>query len=211
MGLLRRLAHKTGLWTDTELSKWELAEKFAEKGTERWSTRGKTAEDRLAYFERRAAVEFGAVRPAAERELAQRQERAQNARAQLAQRGVWITDPPAVTDPVERQRLGAWQAFHLGEMRKAEEERAAPRQVKKQAQALRSEQAAPHAAVQRVQARQDERQRVVRKTAAENAEEAAHSYWGGLVAKSKRRKQEQEQDQPLSHRQKHRQGYGQGL
>jgi MobA/MobL family len=145
MGVWRRLAHKVGLWTDTELSKWELADTFAEKGAERWSTRGRTAEDRLAYFERQAAAEFDKVKPAAERELAQRRDRAENARAQLAARGAWITDPPLVTDPVERQRLGAWQAFHLGKMRAAEMERDAQRQEQKQAQASGSKQSAPAA------------------------------------------------------------------
>lgn len=200
----RRALHNTGLHADIELSKWERQIKIADVVEERGLTHRTTAQDALRLWERRADAALEAVRPVAVRELAQRQERAEKARAQLVRRGAWIGEPEEAYG-IERDDLAAWHGFRGGEMRKAET----------QAKAVAA-QKAQKAVPKRVQAPQAPRVTAKTQTAqsrrsvSERQEDAVDRYVQGMIARHRSRP-EHEEEEALRQRQRQRQGPRQRL
>lgn len=188
----RRALHNTGLRADGELAKWQKQVKIAEIVEERGYTHKTTAAAALAMRERRADAALETVRPAAERELAQRQNRAENARARLAQRGAWMTDPEMV-EGIERDDLAAWHAFVVSQGL-----RAAPGH--KQAQTARSKQSAE---------REETAQR--EKFAPEDAEQAVQRYVSGMITRARSRPEHQAETEAQRQSQRQSQGLGLGL
>jgi hypothetical protein len=202
----RQALHKRGWVPDRDLGHWEGRVKAAERGIERGITHRTTARDALAMWERRADAAFEAVRPAVERELTQRQDRAKAARAELARRGLWISEPEHVGDGQERDDLAAWHGFRLAESRKAvkDAQKAAPKQVRAQAPRPGDSEAwrarvKPAAAVQFTRPMKSE---------TEEKEEAAQRYVRGLIERERSRPEyaaEEEQKQVKRQRQGFRQ------
>jgi hypothetical protein len=188
----RRALHNTGLRADGELTKWQKQARIAEIVEERGYTHKTTAAAALAMWERRADAALETVRPAAERELAQRQNRAENARARLAQRGAWITDPEMV-EGIERDDLAAWHTFVV-----SQGPRAAPGH--KQAQTARPKQSAE---------REETAQR--EKFAPEDAEQAVQRYVSGMIARARSRPEHQAETEAQRQSQRQSQGLGLGL
>jgi hypothetical protein len=200
----RRALHNTGLHADIELTKWQKQVKISEIVEERGLTHRTTARDALRLWERRAGAALEAVRPAAARELAQRQERAEKARAQLVRRGAWIGEPEEAYG-IERDDLAAWHGFRAGEMRKAET----------QAKAVKAAQKAQKAVPKRVQAPQApcvtaKTHAQSRRSVSERQEDAVDRYIQGMIARHRSRP-ENEEEEALRQRQRQRQGPRQRL
>jgi hypothetical protein len=207
----RQALHKRGWVPDRDLGHWEGRVKAAERGIERGITHRTTARAALAMWERRAEMAFAAAEPAAVRELAQRQDRAKAARAELARRGLWIGDLEEVQG-IERENLIAWHGFRRAELRKAAEQtkaikeaqKAAPKQVRAQAPRPDDSEAwrarvKPAAAVQPTRPMKSE---------TEEKEEAAQRYVRSLLERERSRPEyadEEEQKQVKRQRQGFRQ------
>ncbi len=203
----RQVLHKKGWVPDRDLGHWERRARAGDHSIERAYTHRTTARDALALWERRAEMAFAAVQPAAERELTQRRERAENARAELGRRGLWINEPEHVCDGQERDDLRAWHGFRLAESRKAvkDAQKAAPKQVR--AQAPRPDDSEAWRARVKPAAVQPTRPM---KSETEEKEEAAQRYVRGLIERERSRPEyaaEEEQKQA----QRQRQGFGQRL
>ena len=207
----RQVLHKKGWVPDRDLGHWERRARAGDRSIERAYTHRTTARDALALWERRAEMAFEAVRPAVERELTQRQDRAKAARAELARRGLWINEPEHVGDGQEQDDLRAWHRFQLAELRKAAKE--APKQERTQAPGP-DDPEAWHARVEQVAPAAPKRRQVQparpMKSETEEKEEAAQRYVRGLIERERSRPEyAAEEEQKQAHRQ--RQGFRQRL
>jgi Ti-type conjugative transfer relaxase TraA len=110
MGGLRRFAHAVGLRSDPQITHSEQRQQRATAVLEKIGIRRATLRDKLAYHERIADAELDKVRPAAERELAQRQQRAAAARAALEQQHQQET---AQLRQGQELRLRQGRGYHL--------------------------------------------------------------------------------------------------
>jgi Ti-type conjugative transfer relaxase TraA len=110
MGGLRRFAHSVGLRSDPQMTQSEQGGQRATAVLEKLGIRRATLRDKLAFHERIADAELDKVRPAAERELAQRQQRAAAARAVLEQQR---QEQTAQLRQVPELRLRPGRGYHL--------------------------------------------------------------------------------------------------
>jgi Ti-type conjugative transfer relaxase TraA len=100
MNAVQRFAHRCGLHPDTEMTRSEAQVRQASRMVEKTGIKRATLRDRLAYQERVAARELEKVQPAAERELAMRQERGREARTVLRTQR---------EQEIERERALGWE------------------------------------------------------------------------------------------------------
>jgi hypothetical protein len=100
MNVAQRLAYRSGLYRDAEMAHSEGDANRASTVLDKLGIKRATLRDRLAYQERVAARELEAVRPAAERELAMRQERGREARTVLRTQR---------EQEIERERALGWE------------------------------------------------------------------------------------------------------
>jgi Ti-type conjugative transfer relaxase TraA len=100
MGAVQRFAHRHGLRPDTEMTRSEAEVRRASRMVEKTGIKRAALRDRLAYQERVAEAAFEKVRPAAEKELASRQERGREARTILRTQR---------EQEIERERSLGWE------------------------------------------------------------------------------------------------------
>lgn len=100
VGAVQRFAHRHGLRPDTEMARSEAEVRRASRMVEKTGVKRAALRDRLAYEERVAETAFEKVRPAAEAELAMRQEQGREARTVLGTQR---------EQEIERERTLGWE------------------------------------------------------------------------------------------------------